>query len=126
MPEGGTYATYVIVKRTINGTTNRYIERFSSRAFTDITIDATFMDSFLTYDVRNTSSTTLKLTTVAGWTINDITIEAGVGTPFTAGDVGNAFVLYVGGETGGSWWTHTQTTHVVGRPTPPCRQRRRA
>ena len=118
VPESGLDATYVIVRRTINGQTKRYIERFAPRDFTDIAIDATFLDSFLTYDGRNTSSTTLKLTTGSGWTLNDnITIEAGVGTPFTAGDVGNAFVLYVAGETVRIVVdSYTDTTHVIGRP----------
>lgn len=118
VPEGGIDAVYVVVKRTINGTTKRYIERFAPRDFTAIELDATFMDSFLTLDGRNTSSTTLSLSTGAGWTINDnITITAGVGTPFVAGDVGNAFVLTVGDETIRIVVdTYTDTTHVIGRP----------
>jgi hypothetical protein len=36
VPEGKIDATYVVVKRTINGVTKRYIERFAARDFTDI------------------------------------------------------------------------------------------
>lgn len=118
VPEGAEDAVYVIVKRTINGATKRYVERFSSREYTDIAVDATFMDSFLSYDGRNTSATTLSLSTGAGWTIDDtITITAAAGTPFVAGDVGNEFWLYVGDDmvrisvTG-----FTDTTHVTGTP----------
>jgi len=96
VPEGGIDAVYLVVKRTINGSTKRYIERMSDRDFTDIEVDATFMDSFLTYDGRNTGSTTVTLSTGSGWTVNDeITVTAALGTPFVAGDVGNDVVAWV-------------------------------
>ena len=58
VPEQGTYAVYVIVRRVINGQTVRYIERFAARevAATD---DYFFVDSGLTYDGRNTTSVTV-------------------------------------------------------------------
>jgi hypothetical protein len=49
VPEGDEDAVYVIVKRTIQGQTKRYIERLASRDFTAIATDAIFMDSYLTY-----------------------------------------------------------------------------
>jgi hypothetical protein len=98
VPEGDEDAVYVIVNRTIGGATKRYIERFASRRVTDVAIDAYFLDSFLTYDGRNTGSTTLTLSTAAGWTHDDeLTITAS-GATFAAGDVGNVFVLRSGDD----------------------------
>lgn len=129
IPEGGEDAEYVFVKRTINGVTRRYIERFEARELDDI-VDARFLDSFLTYDGRNTGATTMSLSTGAGWTHDDnITITAALGTPFVPGDVGNEFVLNVLdddplSETFGEVietvkvriMTYTNSTHVVGLP----------
>lgn len=56
LPENGTFAVYVIVRRTINGSVVRYIERFKPREYsTDF--DAFFVDSGLTYDGRNPGGT---------------------------------------------------------------------
>lgn len=117
IPEGGMDAVYCVVKRTINGTTKRYIERFASRDFTDIRYDAYFADSFLIYDGRNTGSTTLTLSTAGGWTINDtITITASA-AQFVAGDVGNDYELTVGTSTVRiRVVTFTSTTVVSGTP----------
>lgn len=46
--EGGEDAVYVVVKRTIGGSTKRYVERMASRMFSD-QADAFFVDSGLTY-----------------------------------------------------------------------------
>lgn len=70
VPENNTYSVYVIVGRTVNGAYQRYIERFASREFSDID-DAFFVDSGLTYDGRNTSSTTMTLTGGTTWLAND-------------------------------------------------------
>jgi hypothetical protein len=96
VPEGQEDAVYVIVRRTINGVTKRYIERFASRDFTNIAIDAKFLDSHLTYDGRNTTAETMALSTGAGWTVADvITITRSVGG-FIPGDIGNEFKLEIG------------------------------
>lgn len=47
--EGSEDGVYVIVKRTINGQTVRYIERMHTRQFEEVT-DAFFMDAGVTYD----------------------------------------------------------------------------
>jgi hypothetical protein len=47
--EGDEDVPYFVVKRTVNGSTVRYIERLHTRYFDDIT-DAFFVDSGLTYD----------------------------------------------------------------------------
>jgi hypothetical protein len=47
--EGNVDAVYVVVNRTINGQTKRYIERFDSRQWTSVQ-DAFFVDAGLTYN----------------------------------------------------------------------------
>lgn len=54
--EGNEDVVYFVVNRTINGKPTRYIERLSSRLFTD-DLDAFFVDSGLSYDGRNTDAT---------------------------------------------------------------------
>lgn len=96
VPEDDEDVHYVIARRYINGAWKQYIERSESREFEDITVDAIFMDSFLTYDGRNSGATTLTLSTGAGWTVTDtITVTAAAGTPFVAGDVGNWIVINI-------------------------------
>lgn len=70
IPENGEYATYLCIKRVINGSTVRYIERMSSRIWDD-PIEAAYLDCFLTYDGRNTGSTTMTLTASGGFQTGD-------------------------------------------------------
>jgi hypothetical protein len=77
----GTNATYVIVKRSINGTTKRYVEKLHARDFTDI-VDAFFVDCGLSYD----GSVAATLTPGAG-----ATVAGTAGVTFTAGS--SSFVL---------------------------------
>lgn len=49
IPEGTEDAVYMIVKRTINGSTKRYVERLHTRTFTDVR-DCFFVDCGITYD----------------------------------------------------------------------------
>lgn len=58
--EGAEDVLYVVVKRVINGVTKRFIERFDTRVVTDIR-DAFFVDCGLSFDGRNTTSTTIAL-----------------------------------------------------------------
>lgn len=94
VPEGTEDVVYVLVRRTINGNTRRYIERFASRRVTNIRTDALFMDSYLSYDGRNTDpALTMGLTSGGGFTSTDLlTITASAGF-FVAGDVGNAIAF---------------------------------
>lgn len=99
VPEGAIDAVYMVVKRTINGSTKRYIERLANpfvEAVDDITTDAFFVDSGLTYNGWNTDGvTTMRATTAGGWTYEDeLTIARSAGTfsPGTA-EVGNSIVL---------------------------------
>lgn len=74
IPEGGEDRLYCIVRREINGQTERYIERLASRQFSNIK-DAFFVDSGLTYDGRNTSVMTM-------------TLSGGSGTGYGEGEFG--------------------------------------
>jgi hypothetical protein len=49
VPEIGEDATYVIMRRTINGGFHRYIERLESRTISNFVNDAFFVDAGLTY-----------------------------------------------------------------------------
>jgi len=97
VPEGSEHRVYVVVKRTINGQTVRYIERFRSPVILDVVADSAFLDSSLTYDGRDygtTSGTTLTLTG-SGWTTNDPLTLTASAAEFDAADAtdGNARVL---------------------------------
>lgn len=61
IPENGNYATYLSIKRVINGATVRYIERMSSRIWSDV-INATYLDCFSTYNGVNQTAATMTLT----------------------------------------------------------------
>lgn len=57
-PDGTSDETWVIVKRTINGATVRYIEYITPRFDDDVTTDAHFVDCALKYDSSATSTIT--------------------------------------------------------------------
>lgn len=101
VPEGLEDAIYVLVKRTINGTTKRYVERFASRQITDVAVDAKFTDSFLSWDGRASvlaPSTTMTLSGGTTWQYQEnLTLTASAGF-FAAADVGNAIHLYLNEE----------------------------
>ena len=93
--EGAEDHVYVVVKRTVNGNSVRYVERMASNAFDSID-DCFFVDSGLTYDGNNTTATTV---TVSGGTLwgptELLTITASTSIfayPATT-DVGDAFVF---------------------------------
>ena len=98
VPEGQEDVLYAIVRREINGTTRRYVERMHTRRVSDIAIDAFFVDSGLTYDGRNTSAITMTLSGGTTWDYTEaLTITASEDF-FDAGDVGNAIVLRAGSD----------------------------
>lgn len=107
VPEGDEDRVYLVVKRTINGATKRYIERMASGFVRDVNVRATpfstrrigrytdmiFMDSALTYNGWNTGATTLTLSGGTDWDeLEQLTLTASAAT-FVAGDVGNRFFL---------------------------------
>lgn len=106
IPEGSEDSLYLVIKRTINGSTKRYIERLSTRElkpqsgifsllpdYSDLSgiLDAIFMDSTLSYDGRNTAGIiTMTLSGGTDWThLENLTLTAS-SSFFVAGDVGNA------------------------------------
>lgn len=93
--EGTEDAVYAVVRRVINGTTQRYVERLTSRIFTDIN-DSFIVDSGLSYDGRNTdSSRTVTLTGGTGeWDYrNDLTLTITGAAYFNAGHVDDQILL---------------------------------
>lgn len=97
--EGDEDGLYVLVRRTINGVTKRYVERMASRRF-DRMEDAFFVDCGLTYDGRNQSpSAYLRLTGGVDWKYPElVTITATGATPFTVASIGRTYRLRAGAE----------------------------
>ena len=93
--EGEEDRLYVVVKRTIGGSTVRYVERMSTQQVGDLE-DSFYVDSGLTYDGTNTSATTMTVTGGTTWGPADtLTITASSTTfayPATT-DVNDAIVL---------------------------------
>ncbi|HEM7501285.1 hypothetical protein [Klebsiella aerogenes] len=87
--EGSEDAIYFVVNRTINGQVVRYIERLSSRQFTN-DLDAFFVDSGLSYDGRNTEARTATISGGSGnWSYQvPYTLTVSGGSHFSSGDVG--------------------------------------
>lgn len=97
--EGNEDAVYFIVRRTINGQTERFVERLASRLFTDMK-DAQFVDCALKYDGRNTGATTMKLTGGTDWVIGEtFTITASAAT-FASTDVARASEVHFTADDG--------------------------
>ncbi|EKT4522797.1 hypothetical protein QEM13_002040 [Pseudomonas putida] len=101
VPEDDEDALYLIVRRTVNGVTKRYIERMASRQLTkygtgDFWFDrAFFVDCGLTYDGRR--SGTAVLTGGTDWKFpNPLTLSVGAAT-FDSGMVNRSVILYGGG-----------------------------
>ena len=94
--EGIEDALYVIVRRTVNGNSVRYIERMETRQITTLE-DSFFVDSGLTYDGNNTGATTVTITGGTTWGPADtlsITASANIFSAFpSTTDVGDAIVL---------------------------------
>lgn len=113
VPEGNEDAVYVWVNRTIQGQTRRYLERFPSRIVTDVAVDARFLDSYLTYDGRNTSSTTMTLSGGTAWNHNEQLTMTASAAYFVAGDVDKAIRLSLTTTTVTPEQTATATVSVL-------------
>lgn len=112
VPEGLTDVMYVLVNRTINGQTRRYVESFAARQINDMAVDAIFMDSALTYNGWNTTATTMTLSGGTAWTFDEtLTLTASAGF-FVSGDEGNSIVLRIVTEVydAEEGWTETTET----------------
>lgn len=91
IPEGDEDAVYMVVNRTVDGSAVRYVERLSTRLFTDVR-ECTFLDSFLTFDGRNTGATTMTVSGASYDVGEAVTITASASS-FVVGDVGDMIVL---------------------------------
>lgn len=101
VPEGSEWFIYVVVNRTIDGDTKRYIERMETRTIDDIK-DFIAADSALTYDGRNTSVYPIGLflgLSATDWTASD-TLTLGAAPGFlTDDDIGSEIHFYDGNAT---------------------------
>ena len=95
IPEWNEDVVYVVVRRLIDGTWKRYIEKFASRMFTDIN-DAFFVDSGLTYDGRTAGAgVTFTLSGGTEWTHEEsLTFTTTTNFFVGASDVGDMIVLH--------------------------------
>ena len=93
--EGNEDVLYAIIKRTINGTIVRYVERLSTRLFTSQS-DAFFVDCGATLNTANTTATTVTVSGGTTWDTGDtVTITASAALfayPATT-DVNDAIIL---------------------------------
>ena len=93
--EGNEDVLYVIVKRVINGSTVRYVERISTRLFSTQS-DAFFVDCGATLNTANTTATTVTVSGGTTWASGDsVTITASAALfayPGTT-DVNDAIIL---------------------------------
>lgn len=93
--EGSEDSLYVVVRRTVNGSTVRYIERFASRQVSDVS-QSVFTDSSLTYNGTNTTATTMTVSGGTTWGPSEVlTITASTASfayPATT-DVNDAIVM---------------------------------
>jgi hypothetical protein len=93
--EGTEDSLYVVVKRTIGGSTKRYVERFATRAVSSLE-NCFHVDSGLTYNGTNTTSTTVTVTGGTAWTpaeVLTITASAAIFQFPATTDVGDVIVL---------------------------------
>ncbi len=119
IPNGNEDDVYVVVRRNINGTLLRYIERFATRQVDEDGIeDSIFMDSSLSRDGNNTTAITMTLSGGPPWTaLASLTLTASAPF-FVSGDVGNAIHLRdaTGDEVRCEIIAFTSTTIVTVRP----------
>ena len=90
---------YVLVKRTINGQTKRYIEQLAP-SFVEDSADWFYVDSGLTYDGRNSTATTVTLSGGTNWTEDEnLTLTASSALFVGSSDEGDGFEITDGTNT---------------------------
>jgi hypothetical protein len=115
--EGNEDVLYVVVKRLINGSYKRYVERMQTREVSTLA-NCFFVDSGATYNGTNTTSKTMTVTGGTTWGPADtLTITASASTFVGSGDIGDAIILVNGA---GEKYTititgYTSATVVTGR-----------
>lgn len=92
IPEGNERALYAVVKRTINGSTARYVERQANALWTD-RVDAIYLDACLTYDGRSTDGSTMTLTGGTTWKNTETLTLTASAAKFQPEDTGNEIWL---------------------------------
>jgi hypothetical protein len=93
--EGNEDRVYVVVKRTINGNSVRYVERMATRQITTLE-NCFFVDSGCTYDGTNTTATTVTVSGGTTWGPSDvltITASSAIFAYPATTDVNDAIVL---------------------------------
>lgn len=102
IPEGNEDILYLVVRRVINGQSVRYIERMSTRYFTDV-IDYNGIDCSLEYDGRSFLSNSnisklgypnMILSGGTAWDNNETLTLTATSGYFASTDVGNAICFY--------------------------------
>lgn len=94
VPEGSEDRVYLVVRRTINGATKRYIERMASRFYDPLRPqDAYFVDCGSTYDGWNKAGTTVTITGGTLWDNTELLTLTSSVPIFAGGDVGNSVVV---------------------------------
>lgn len=88
IPEDDRDVPYFVVRRDINGTTYRFLERMADREFDD-QLDGFFVDCGLSYDGRNTSDTTITITGASYDGGETVTLTASSAI-FASSDTGDA------------------------------------
>lgn len=96
--ENGKDVVYLSIRRVINGQTVRYIERMGDRFFSDQR-DYFFVDSGLSYDGRNATTSPTSTMMITGGTTwvetENLTLTCTGYAPFSSGSVGNWVKLYI-------------------------------
>jgi Ubiquitin-activating enzyme E1 FCCH domain len=92
VPEGSEDVLYMTVARTVGAATKRYVERMATRNI-NLIEDSKFLDSYGTYDGRNTGSTTMTISG-SGWTYTDTLTLTASSSTFVSTDVGNEVHVY--------------------------------
>lgn len=121
VPEGNEDILYAVVQRVVNGSTVYYVERMSSRQFTDVKY-CVFLDASLSFDGTNFTSTNLmELTGGTNWNSEEnltLTASGSGNTPFTTANVGG--IVSLTGSDGSSArvtvLAYTSSTVVTVRP----------
>lgn len=109
---------YLLVKRTIDGRTVRYVERMADR-YPTLVADYKFIDSYLSYDGRNgNSSHTMTLSGGSTWAYDETITLTSSTSYFSSTDVGNE--IHLTGSDGElirfSIATYSSATVVTGTP----------
>lgn len=120
IPEDGRDAVYFIVRRVINGSTVRYLERLAVRDITDV-IDAFFVDSGLTYDGRNMTATTITITGASYEGGDTVTLTAS-DLIFASTDVGDAIQFEQVRIQITAWTSPVEVVGILQTPVPAALQ----